>query len=142
MDDFIDVVLGNRKYIKCVYCYNKIDQISIEEIDRLARMDNTIVLSCELDLNMNNVIHMIWHHLNLIRVYTKKRGEFPDFDGGLILKRGSTVEHVCKTIHKSLLDEFKFALVWGVSAKHNAQRVGVTHVLEEEDVIQIVKKKN
>jgi small GTP-binding protein len=37
VDEFIDVVLGNRKYIKCIYCYNKIDQISMEEVDRLAR---------------------------------------------------------------------------------------------------------
>lgn len=37
VDQFIDVVLGNRKYIKCVYCYNKIDQISIQEVDQLAR---------------------------------------------------------------------------------------------------------
>jgi ribosome-interacting GTPase 1 len=27
VDQFIDVVLGNRKYIKCLYCYNKIDQV-------------------------------------------------------------------------------------------------------------------
>jgi len=28
VDEFIDVILGNRKYIKCLYCYNKIDQVS------------------------------------------------------------------------------------------------------------------
>lgn len=142
VDEFIDVVLGTRKYIKCIYCYNKIDQITIEEVDELARRDNTAVVSCEMDLNMDSLIATIWHHLDLIRIYTKKRGEFPDFDGGLILKRGCTVEDVCRNIHKSLLDEFKFALVWGSSAKHNAQRVGMSHVCEDEDVIQIVKKKS
>ncbi|KAI8926349.1 P-loop containing nucleoside triphosphate hydrolase protein [Entophlyctis helioformis] len=141
VDQFIDVVLGNRKYIKCLYCYNKIDQISIEEVDRLAREDNTVVVSCETDLNLDFLIDQIWHHLDLIRCYTKKRGEYPDFDGGIILKRGSTIEQVCKGIHRSLLDEFKFALVWGVSAKHNPQRVGLVHVIEDEDVVQIVKKK-
>jgi len=29
VDEFIDVILGNRKYIKCLYCYNKIDQVSL-----------------------------------------------------------------------------------------------------------------
>ncbi len=53
VDQFIDVVLGNRKYMKCVYCYNKIDQISIEEVNRLARQDNTVVVSCESDLNID-----------------------------------------------------------------------------------------
>lgn len=46
----------------------------------------------------------------------------------------------CRTLHKSLLDNFRVALVWGTSAKHNPQRVGVNHVLEDEDVIQILKK--
>ncbi len=37
VDEFIDVILGNRKYIRCLYCYNKIDQISLEEVNSLAR---------------------------------------------------------------------------------------------------------
>ncbi len=28
---------GNRKYIKCLYVYNKIDVCSIEEVDAIAR---------------------------------------------------------------------------------------------------------
>ncbi|TPX55990.1 threonine---tRNA ligase [Powellomyces hirtus] len=141
VDQFIDVILGNRKYISCLYCYNKIDAISIEEMDRLARQPHTVVVSCESDLNITTLIDQMWHHLGLMRVYTKKRGEFPDFDGGLILKRDSTVEGVCRALHKSLVDEFNYALVWGTSTKHNPQRVGLTHVLEDEDVVQVVKKK-
>ncbi len=100
------------------------------------------MLSCESDLNLDSLVSSIWHYLGLIRVYTKRRGEYPDFDGGLILKRGSSVEDVCKSIHRSLVDEFKFALIWGTSSKHNAQRVGISHVCEDEDVIQIIKRKN
>ena len=75
VDDFIDVVLGNRKYLRCLYCYNKIDQISLEEVSNLARQDNTVVISCEQDINMTHLIDQIWHYLDLIQVYTKKRGE-------------------------------------------------------------------
>jgi hypothetical protein len=32
------------------------------------------------------------------------------------------------------------ALVWGSSAKHKPQRVGREHLLEDEDVVQIIKK--
>lgn len=32
------------------------------------------------------------------------------------------------------------ALVWGSSVKHNPQKVGKDHVMEDEDVIQLVKK--
>lgn len=140
VDQFIDVVLGNRKYIKCLYVYNKIDQISLEEVDKLARQDNTVVVSCESDLNLEYLIQQIWHHLDLIRVYTKKRGSAPDFSDGLILKRGVTVAEVCKGIHRSLVDDFSHCLVWGTSAKHAPQRVGLTHVISDEDVVSIRSK--
>jgi len=70
----------------------------------------------------------------------KKRGELPDFVEPLIIRNNSTVESVCRMLHRDLATEFKYALVWGTSTKHNPQRVGLAHVLEDEDVIQIVKK--
>lgn len=57
------------------------------------------------------------------------------------MKNGTSVAGVCKAIHKSLLDEAKYALVWGTSTKHSPQRVGLTHLVEDEDVLQVVKKK-
>ncbi|CAG8459469.1 5104_t:CDS:10 [Paraglomus brasilianum] len=109
VDEFIDVVLGNR--------------------------------ICELDLNLRYLLDQVWKYLDLIRIYTKRRGEFPDLEGGLIMRNGANVEHVCHAIHRSLAHEFRYALVWGRSAKHNPQRVGLAHVMENEDVIQVVKKK-
>ena len=35
----------------------------------------------------------------------------------------------------------KYALVWGRSARHYPQHCGLSHRLEDEDVVQIVKKK-
>ncbi|KAF9086031.1 Developmentally-regulated GTP-binding protein 2 [Mortierella sp. GBA35] len=141
VDEFIDVVLGNRKYIQAIYCYNKIDSITIEQVDELARTPQTVVMSCEMDLNTDYLVETIWKNLKLLRVYTKKRGEYPDFEGGLIIRSGSTIEHVCHAIHRSLVAEFKYALVWGRSAKHNPQRVGLSHLVENEDVIQVVKRR-
>ncbi|KAI8092553.1 developmentally-regulated GTP-binding protein 2 [Halteromyces radiatus] len=140
VEQFIDVVLGNRRYIKCLYCYNKIDQISMEEVDRLARQPDTVVVSCEDDLNMDYLVECIWKKLGLMRVYTKKRGEYPDFDDGLIVRSGATVEHVCHAIHRSLAETFRYALIWGTSTKHNPQRVGLSHLVHDEDVVQVVKK--
>ena len=48
MDDFIDVIEGNRKYMKCIYVYNKIDVVGIDDVDRLSRQPNSIVISCNL----------------------------------------------------------------------------------------------
>lgn len=50
VDDLIDVIEGNRKYIKCVYVYNKIDVVGIDDVDHLARQPNSIVISCNLQV--------------------------------------------------------------------------------------------
>lgn len=139
-DEFIDVVTANRVYMPCLYVYNKIDQISIEEVNRLARQPYSVVVSCNMQLNLDYLLETLWEELKLIRVYTKKPGQPPDFDDGLILRQGVTVEHVCHAIHRTLAAQFKYALVWGTSTKYSPQRAGINHIMHDEDVIQIVKK--
>ncbi|CAH8610068.1 unnamed protein product [Heterobilharzia americana] len=139
-DEFIDVVVGNRVYLGCLYVYNKIDQISLQEVDRLARQPDSVVVSCNLKLNLDYLLEKIWEYLNLIQVFTKKRGQKPDLEEGIILRNGATVEHICHSIHRSLASQCKCALVWGTSVKFNPQHVGLNHVLHHHDVVQIVKK--
>ena len=138
VDDFIDVVEGNRQYLPCLYVYNKVDTITLEEVDRLARTPNSIVISCQWDLNLDQVIETIWEELDLVRVYTKKKGQPPDFGQPFIMKRGDTVEDLCNRLHKDFASKFKYAMVWGTSAKHAPQRVGKEHLLDDEDVLQIM----
>lgn len=45
VDDLIDVIEGNRVYMPCLYVLNKIDQISIEELDILAEVVSPFPLS-------------------------------------------------------------------------------------------------
>lgn len=140
VDQFIDVVEGNRRYMPCLYVYNKIDMIPMEEVARLAKLPHGVVLSLTWNLNLEEVIDEIWEHLNIIRIYTKKHGSPPDFVKPFVVKRDSTVEHICNRIHKDIASRFKYSLVWGTSAKHQPQRVGISHVLEDEDVLQIMLK--
>ena len=143
IDDFIDIVEGNRKYIRCLYVYNKIDRLSLEEVDELARKPNSVVISIYMNLNLDYMLQKMWDYLGLIRIYTKPRGQAPDLSVPIILssqRNGLTVEAACKAISRDLLIKFNFALVWGRSTKYNPQRVGLTHVMQDEDVIQIMQK--
>lgn len=65
-----------------------------------------------MKLNLDFLLEILWEYLALIRVYTKKPGQPPDFDDGLILRKGVTVEHVCHAIHRTLAEQFKYAFVW------------------------------
>lgn len=40
----------------------------------------------------------------------------------------------CNSIHKSILEQFKHAVVWGRSVKHQGQLCGLQHQLEDEDI--------
>ncbi|KAJ6501645.1 P-loop containing nucleoside triphosphate hydrolase protein, partial [Mycena vitilis] len=141
-DDFIDVLIGTRKYIPCLYVYNKIDAISLEQMDKLARSPNTVVISCEMasfsDLNLDYLIERMWAELNLVKVYTKKRGDHPDFSDPICLRKGATIEDVCNGVHRSLATNYRYGLVWyGKSSKFNphAQKVSIGHQVQDEDVV-------
>jgi ribosome-interacting GTPase 1 len=144
IDQFIDLIEGNRKYVRCLYVYNKIDMTSIEECRRVSATPDAMVLSCRMGLNLDIFKDMLWEYLGLVRVYTKPRGKKPDFDDPLILtdgRHGTSIESACKQVHRSLLTSFDYAMVWGTSVKHTPQRVGLSHMLHDEDLSQIVKKK-
>lgn len=85
--------------------YNKIDSLSIEEIDELARKPDSVVISVHLNLNVDYMLQKMWELVNdtdsqsefmiifidccrymgLIRVYTKRRGQSPDLAEPVIL---------------------------------------------------------
>lgn len=139
VDDFIDVIMkDHRTYTRCLYVYNKIDGVSMDFLDELAREPHTAVMSCEMDLGVQEVVERCWEELRLIRIYTKRQGIEPDFSEALIVRHGSSIEDVCDAIHRTLKETFKYALVWGASAKHVPQRVGLGHNVSDEDVVQIV----
>lgn len=69
-----------------------------------------------------------------------RKGEDPDFSEALIVRRDSSIEDVCDQIHRSLKETFKYAMVWGASARHVPQRVGLGHMVADEDVVSIVAK--
>ena len=143
IDQFLEVIMkDHRSYLKCLYVYNKIDSISLEHLDTLAHEPNTCVMSCELDLGIQDVVERCWEELRLIRIYTKRKGIEPDFNDALIVRDKSTIEDVCDAIHRTLKESFKYALVWGASARHVPQRVGLSHVVADEDMVSIVGSKS
>ena len=40
----------------------------------------------------------------------------------------------CKAIHRSIVEQFRTAIVYGKSVKHQPQRVGLAHELADEDI--------
>merc|ERR1712243_423630 len=140
-DELIDVVEGNRTYIPCIYVLNKINQISIEELDIICRIPHTVPISAHHKWNYDELLDKMWEYLKLVRIYTKPKGQLPDYEAPVILQSTRcSVEAFCNQIHKSIMPQFNYALVWGSSVKHQPQKVGKDHILVDEDVVQIMKK--
>mmetsp|Transcript_12209 Transcript_12209/g.24224 ORF Transcript_12209/g.24224 Transcript_12209/m.24224 type:complete len:417 (+) Transcript_12209:177-1427(+) len=143
VDQIIDVIVGNRKYVKCLYAYNKIDTITMEEVDGLARKPNSMVMSVNEGMNMEYLKAQIWAYLGLTRIYTKRKGQPPDLSEPVVLssiRKGTTVESLCNSVSSHMRRDFNFAMVWGRSAKHAPQRCGIAHNLKDQDVVQVVTK--
>ncbi|MDI6701920.1 OBG GTPase family GTP-binding protein [Methanothermobacter wolfeii] len=142
VDQFIDVLEANRVYIPTLKVINKIDLVDesyLEEIRK--RFPNALFISADKHLNIDKLKDEIFDRLGLIRIYMKPQGEKADYDEPLIVKDGSTVADVCQKLHRDFLRKFRHARVWGSSVKFDGQKVGLDHVLRDEDVLRIIIKK-
>lgn len=94
IDDLIDVLEAkSRSYIPVIYALNKIDSISIEELDLIYRIPNACPISSEHGWNVDELLDQMWEKLQLRRIYTKPKGKAPDYSTPVVLKRNAgTVE--------------------------------------------------
>ena len=60
----------------------------------------------------------------------------PDIDRPYTIRRDGTVFEVAEQIHNELVEQFKFARVWG-SQVHDGTVVKGDHVLYDKDVVEI-----
>jgi ribosome-interacting GTPase 1 len=87
---------------------NKIDAISIEELDLIYKIPHSVPISSNEWLNVDELIEKMWEALDLVRVYTKPRGLAPDYSAPVVLKRGKcTVDDFCSAIHKEIAKQMK-----------------------------------
>jgi len=137
VDQFIDVLLGNRTYAASLTVMNKIDLVKPEFLKALDFP--FVAVSADRNIGVDELKEAIFKKLCLIRVYTKSRFEDAN-EIPLMMPEGTTVLQACDKIHRNLKDEFKSARVWGPSAKHPGQKVGAHHVLKDGDMVYIEKK--
>jgi ribosome-interacting GTPase 1 len=87
VDDLIDIIEAKgRSYIPVIYALNKIDAITIEELDLLYRIPNACPISSEHGWNIDELLEQMWEKLNLCRVYTKPKGRMPDYSAPVVLR--------------------------------------------------------
>jgi ribosome-interacting GTPase 1 len=141
-DQLVDVLLGNRTYVPSLTVMNKIDLVNAGFTNELSRKlpFKFVPVSAESNVNIAALREEIYNRLDFVRIYLRRRTGETDFEEPMIVRNGSTVLEVCNKMHRSIKDEFRYAQVWGRSARFGGQKVGMTHRLMDEDVLTIVTK--
>lgn len=141
-EQLIDSVIGNRVYIPSVIAVNKIDLASEKQVKEvMEKIGNGIIpISAEKGINLDLLKSEIFRKLNMIRIYMKPQGKKPDMDEPLILKNGSNIQDLCNSLHKDLKRKFRYAVIYGKSAKFDGQIVGLNHILKDGDIVTVVKR--
>jgi uncharacterized protein len=138
IDDFIDCIEGNKKYLPAITCISKIDLVSGLKISNVKKeLDADLAISAENNTNIEALKELIFRKLNFIRIYLKEPRKEADMQEPLIVIDGYSIKDVCTKLHKDFVSKFKFARVWGDSAKHSAQKVMLKHILKDKDVLEI-----
>jgi len=144
-DQLIDVLVGNRIYVNAMLIVNKIDlageELASSVLESLKEWD-PVPVSAENGQNLDVLRDKVFDRLDLIRVYMKPQGQDPDLDEPMIVRKDSTIGQVCDQIHRGFRPNFRYANVWGRSAKFPGQMVGIDHVVREGDIISIIIQRN
>jgi len=144
VEQMLDVLSGNRVYVKCVMAINKVDLAKPGELEAVLDMHSdykTIPVSAVTGYGMEELKQTLYDTIEMIRIYLKPQGQEADLVEPLIVKKGNTVGDVCEVIHRDFRNNFRYAMVWGRSAKFPGQTVGLDHVVEDEDILTIIVKR-
>jgi uncharacterized protein len=89
------------------------------------------------DRSLDALRAAIWRLTGLIRIQLRVNGETADEP--LAMRPQTSVEAVADAVHHDLAASFVGARVWGASARFEGQRVGRDHVVEDGDVVEILR---
>lgn len=143
-EQIADHIAGNISYSKAMTILNKIDLVDkkfLKELKTKIKSD-VIEVSANADINIEELKEKIYQKLKFIRIYMRPKGGQTDFKEPFIAREGDSIEDICNKLHRKLKSEFRYGLVWGKSVKFGGQRVGLNHIVQDEDVLTIIKRKS
>ncbi|MFQ6088173.1 MAG: GTPase [Candidatus Methanofastidiosia archaeon] len=140
IEEFSDVLNEALVHLDALVLANKADLLgSKKNYEKLLKEFpnfEIIPISALTEWNLKIVREKTFKVLEIIRIHTKTPGSKAAYPP-ITLKKGATVMQVAERIHRHFTRDFKFAKVWGTSAKYDGQRVGGEHILEDEDTVEV-----
>lgn len=113
---------------------DKEQQRKLEETIKSKKLPALLVSTTTLQ-GIEMLKEKIFQLMLIIRIYTKEPGKSPTKEP-IVLKENSTVKDVAESIKKGLSLLIKDARITGPSSKFPNQKVGLSHVCKDKDVIE------
>lgn len=142
LDDVERALFEHTVYKPGLTLLNKVDLLDEVSLEKLIATIKAISpypvlpVSARRGLDAKLIGRLLFEQLEIVRVYTKQPNAEPSKEP-LILKKGATVLDVAKAIHSKFAETFRYAKIWGPSAKYPGERVGPEHVVADGDVVEI-----
>jgi small GTP-binding protein len=144
-DQLIDYISGNRLYLPAVVAINKTDLVNDAYIaqlrKRIGKGWKIVPISAENEKGLEKLKDEIFDSLRFIRIYMKPQGKEADMVEPLVIKDGSDVGMICDSIHRDFKKNFRYAMIWGKSAKFPGQIVGLDHRVADQDIVTVIVKR-
>jgi len=140
-DQLIDFLTGNKVYVRSVLAINKKDLVDTKTIKKIAKelsAWNPVPVSAVTGSGMETLKETIFQRLRFIRLYMKPQNQEADMKEPLVVPDGATVGTVCDHLHRDFRRNFRYAQVWGKSAKFPGQMVGIDHRLKDGDIVSVI----
>ncbi len=136
-----DSIFGNAVYRPTIVVANKADvggdEATLEQLRQAARPLEVLVVSAERTPDLGELLgSRLFGLLGIARIYTKEPGKEPAVEP-IVARRGITVGELAKMIHSDFYERFRYARLWGPSAKFPNERVGLDRELEDGTIIQL-----
>jgi uncharacterized protein len=145
LSDVEDAIYENTIYKPAVIVANKLDlpcapkNLAILKAHVNGKLP-IVPMSCQNKRGMEELGKAIFESLGIIRIYTKEPGSKAHSDHPFALRKGATINELAKNIHKELLMNFMFAMVWAKRLPFSPKKVGTGFVLDDGDIVEIHAK--
>jgi len=129
-----------RAYGKKIIAINKIDSLLEEQKRKLeqtikSKKLNAYLVSTITQEGIEILKEAIFSNMKVIRIYTKEPGKAPSYIP-MVLKENSTVKDAAESILKGFSKRIKESRITGPSSKFPNQKVGLSHILKDKDIIE------
>lgn len=134
----------SKSYGNKIIVFNKSDLLTENELRKLkekikSKKLNALIISCYKNSGLEELKDTIIKSMKVIRIYMKEPSK-PPSQIPMVLPENSDVKKVAESIHNGFSMKVKETRITGPSSKFPNQKVGLSHILKDKDIVEFHTK--